>query len=1149
MKRGVIADSISAVRVENSLLPIDLLSRIVDGEGVPGLKPADYVLVGNETVRDAAGRAWAYLRPRWVAFRAELAKQPENAPDIAITRQHWLLLLFRELGFGNLAPATKGAFATEDGGHEFPVSHHWEHIPIHLLGWGLDLDKRHPGVSGATLKPQSMMQDCLNRTDSTLWGVLSNGRVLRLLRDSASLTGSAYVEFDVESIFEGELYADFVLLYLTVHQSRFAKLSQDENTGPADCWLEKWRLHAIDTGTRALNQLRDGVRDAIATLGSGFLQETANAGLRERIARGSASDGLTLADYHRSLLRTVYRLLFLFVAEDRDMLLDPDADLVAKERYRSYYSTARLRRVSRKRVGDSKGDLWRALMLVVEKLALEEGAEPLALPGLGGIFEPSPMDVLNELTLPNHALLKAFRELAWLRDKGGRPRAVDYEHLGAEELGSVYESLLEEVPRYDPASHAFWLERLSGNERKTTGSYYTPTSLIECLLDSTLDPLITQALNQLDPEAALLKLTVCDPSCGSGHFLVAAARRLARALAYVRTGDPEPLPSDVRHAMRDVVSHCIHGVDLNPLSAELAKVSLWLESLDPGQPLAFLDAQIKVGNSLLGSTPRLLAGGIPDEAFKALDGDNPKVIKSLKARNIKEKAGQSSLFETPGVQVANGVFAARLAEVVQAQPRNLIDVHTQAQKYRDFMRLPDLVKRREVADAWCASFVNHKLDAMTGITTATFEQLDMTPESVPATTRAEIARLSEQYRFFHWHLEFPHIFRVNDMDAEGVDSETGWAGGFSCVVGNPPWERVKLQDKEFFATEDEAIANAPNKAARDRMIKALLDTEPGRQLHARYVDAKRRAEGESRILRASGRYPLTGRGDVNTYAVFTETASIVIEPSGRFGLVLPTGIATDATTAPFFSDLVRRSALVSFLDFENEAFLLSRDVHHSVRFCLLSAGGKNVKVGVASFAFGTRHIEDLDARRFAMPPEEILLVNPNTGTLPVFRSRRDAEITLGIYRRLPVLIREGVPDGNPWALSFLRMFDMANDSDLFRMAESFADENASGAVSGRWDKSGDVYHKGRDRFLPLYEAKMMHHYDHRLGTYEGQTTAQSNMGTLPRVTADEHDEPAFTTQPRYWVSEKIMRTKLAQNGQSNGSWDGETSADLPMSGP
>jgi hypothetical protein len=155
-------------------------------------------------------------------------------------------------------------------------------------------------------------------------------------------------------------------------------------------------------------------------------------------------------------------------------------------------------------------------------------------------------------------------------------------------------------------------------------------------------------------------------------------------------------------------------------------------------------------------------------------------------------------------------------------------------------------------------------------------------------------------------------------------------------------------------------------------------------------------------------------------------------------------------------------------------------------------------------------MKDLPIRRFAMPPEEILLVNPNTGTTPLFRSRQDAEITIGIYRRIPVLRRDK-PEENPWGLSFMRMYDMANDSDLFHAGDELRAEG--------WTLTGNVFVRGSQRMLPLYEAKMIHFFDHRYGTYQGQTEAQANMGTLPRLTPTKHDDPAFVTQPRYWVAE------------------------------
>ena len=371
------------------------------------------------------------------------------------------------------------------------------------------------------------------------------------------------------------------------------------------------------------------------------------------------------------------------------------------------------------------------------------------------------------------------------------------------------------------------------------------------------------------------------------------------------------------------------------MAAELAKVSLWLEAMEPGKPLSFLDQNIRVGNSLLGVTPALLAEGLPDAAFTPIEGDDRKVAAALKKQNAAEREGQHDLFSQAGIPVTNAILAKRAGRdrpahcrtawktctsTSSARPRN--SPHRGTAASRSCSPTPGAPRsssprptrpapRRSPRRSW-SSFAR---DAGT---------LDL------AAAEDLVADLTRQYRFFHWHVEFPHIFRVGN-GARDIDPATGWAGGFSCVIGNPPWERVKLQEQEFFAVPQPEIANAPNAAARKKLIAALADSDSAadRALYEEFQAELRKAAGWSHLLRESGRYPLTGRGDINTYAVFAETARTVISATGRSGLVLPTGIATDATTAPFFGDLVRNGKLVSFLEFENEAFLLSRAVASS----------------------------------------------------------------------------------------------------------------------------------------------------------------------------------------------------------------------------
>jgi hypothetical protein len=621
-------------------------------------------------------------------------------------------------------------------------------------------------------------------------------------------------------LFEGEVFSDFVVLYLVCHQSRVEVRS--EETGPASCWLERWRAEAIASGTRALDSLRDGVTEALRTLGRGFLAHPANAELRARLADGRLSG----QDYYRAMLRLVYRLLFCFVAEDRQVLLAPDADPATVRRYDAYFSTARLRRLAARRHGSRHGDLWVALRLVFDALGGDDGCPQLGLPALGGaLFAPETLSLVGRSELANADLLAAVRSLSQIADRAsGTTRAVDYRNLGAEELGSVYESLLELAPQHDPATGQFTLAVLAGNERKTTGSYYTPSSLIDCLLDTALDPLLDEAEKADDPQVALLAFTVCDPACGSGHFLVAAARRIARRLAAVRTEDAEPPEERVREALREVVGRSIYGVDVNELAAELAKVSLWLEAVEPGKPLPFLDGHIKVGNSLLGTTPALLAKGIPDDAFKPLTGDDKPTTSALRRRNKgeREQAAQGQLFDPTAINVDTGALTRWAERVAAEDDTTIAALHRRVAAWRALEDSPELAHARLVADAWCAAFVWPKTpDAPPAVTQRVLMRLDEDPETVREAIRREVERLSASYGFFHWHLEFPEIFQVPDDPHEAEQPELGWSGGFSCLLSNPPWEQVQLDAREFFAVSHPEIARKPNVAARERAIEGL----------------------------------------------------------------------------------------------------------------------------------------------------------------------------------------------------------------------------------------------------------------------------------------------------------------------------------------
>lgn len=1133
-----------SVKIVGGLLPADLLGRVFAGDSqVPGTRPETYGLEHGESVRRQASRSWLYLLEVWQDFKRRIDGEGDelraaDARSARVTRERWLHILLRELGFHQVAT---GGFELD--GKSFPVSHRSGHVPVHLLGWVTDLDRKTPHVSARA--PQSMVQELLNRDDACLWAILSNGAALRLLRDSTALVGSSYVEFDLEAIFDGELFSDFVLLYLICHESRFAIQGND---GPASCYLEQWRGFAAEQGERALDQLRNGVKQAISILGTGFLSHPDNPQLRGRLDPSSAD--LKLDDFNRALLRLVYRLLFWFVAEDRGALLQPDPDGAgaglaarlrqARDRYATYFSSARLRQLARRHRGGRHGDLFEAAQLVFDALGTEGGVPELALAGIGGIFESRrddgrsmPLDEpLGGTRLSNEALLGAVRALSLVKPRGGGAlRRVDFGNLGAEELGSVYESLLELIPRYDDEQLAYTLETLAGNERKESGTYYTPTSLVECLLDSALDPLLDEACAHRTPAervSALLDITVCDPACGSGHFLVAAARRIAKRVAAEETGESEPPDTVVRAALRRVVGRCIYGVDINPMAAELAKVSLWLEALEPGKPLSYLDQNIRVGNSLLGVTPALLADGLPDAAFAPIEGDDRKVASALKKQNAGERQGQHDLFSQAGIPVTNAVLAKRADEIAQALPDSLEDLHIHQQRQaQELVASAERRIQKLLADAWCAAFVQPKnaVTRSTAITHAVLERFADTSGTLDSAAAEElVADLARQYRFFHWHVEFPHIFRVGN-GARETDPATGWAGGFSCVIGNPPWERVKLQEQEFFASRQPDIANAANAAARKKLIAALADSDSAaeRALSDEFHAERRKAAGWSHLLRESGRYPLTGRGDINTYAVFAETARTITGASGRFGIIVPTGIATDQTTSPFFRDIVQNRQLDSLLDFVTNPQLWTDVGNRRYRFSILVVAGSRSRIEHAEFATLTKHPSELPprGRRIRVPASDLLLVNPNTGTCPMFRTQRDAEIVIGIYKRVPVLWRDE-PEENPWGLSFMAMFHMANDSRLFRTREQLEQDG--------WTLTGNVFARDGQRMLPLYEAKLIHHFDHRLACYSKRPEGSQDT-ELPRLDPDEKNDSCRVPIPRYWVQKQEVDKRLL------GRWD------------
>jgi hypothetical protein len=1078
-------ETLTGIDIQGNLIAADLTPDLLTG-GIKGQSPEDFGLAKSDKLADEIATAWGIAKAHWIAFQRSLSKLSEDDPATSITREQWVAPLLRTLGYEPVYVAK----AEVVDGQTYAISHRTEpgenKPPIHIIGAGIKLEQRPPSGT-PRLSAHALVQEYLNRTEH-LWAIVTNGLRWRLLRDSSLMTRLAYVEFDLEQILAGESFAEFGLFYRLFHRSRLPEGMEDVD----ECLLEFYHQESLQQGGRVRDRLRDGVEEALKILGTGFLQHPDNEALRQKLRLSAGdSEGLTDTDYYRQLLRLIYRLLFLMVAESRNLLQsteDPDKVRI----YREYYSLERLRALAERLSWRREGfqDLWQGLRVTFRLFDENWRGGLLGLSPLNGVlFGSRSLLDIDECAIDNHDLVRALQHLS-LYEQKGQKRRVNYGALDVEELGSVYESLLDFHPQVvkREAAPSWEFQLVVGSERKTTGSYYTPPELVGQLIKSALEPVIEAKLQSVaisDQEQALLSLKICDPACGSGHFLLAAARRMGKELARIRSGEDQPGPESLRQAIRDVIQRCIYGVDLNPLAVDLCKVALWLEGLCHGVSLNFLDHRIKCGNSLVGVLDlECLKTGIPDEAYKAVMGDNTELSSRFKKRNKQEKQdledGQLALlFEVH--EQDRQKYAESSREIGDMRDNDPPTVRAKEERYKRSRHLVSWLRDSSACNLWTAAF----------FMPLTEENLELLPTSAALenllkgnwTTQKIVDaanQLAEKKRFFHWALEFSDVFDQ---------------GGFDCVLGNPPWERIKLQEKEFFAAVCPEIANATNKAARDKLIKELPRKKP--ELAKDFEEAKHDAEAQSKFMRTSLRFPLTAVGDINTYAVFAETARKLISKNGRAGIIVPTGIATDDTCKKFFGDLTQKQALASLYDFENREAIFS-SVHRSYKFSLLSMSGKPIKQGNFGFFLTQPRQVDDASRQFKLSPEDIALLNPNTLTCPVFRTSADAELTKKIYRQVPVLENERT-GLNPWGISFSRMLDMSNDSGLFR-TESSAD------------------------CLPLYEAKMLHQFDHRWATYTA-------TGDTRDMTDAEKQNPDCLPRPRYWVERTEVENRLA------GKWD------------
>lgn len=361
---------------------------------------------------------------------------------------------------------------------------------------------------------------------------------------------------------------------------------------------------------------------------------------------------------------------------------------------------------------------------------------------------------------------------------------------------------------------------------------------------------------------------------------------------------------------------------------------------------------------------------------------------------------------------------------------------------------------------------------------------------------------SADLRAFDWENQFPEVFGK------------GAPGGFDAVIGNPPWERVKLQEREFFALSAPEIATASNAAKRRKLIEGLKLKNP--ELYDRYLFAQQKADRVSDHARSSGRYPLTGKGDLNTYALFAELSMRLVAPEGRVGMLVPSGISTDKTNMEFFAELTDSKRLRCIYDFENKKKVFA-DVDGRFKFSILCFGGESHTTDEADFVFFAHDTDELsDPRRhIALSAADIALVNPNTKTCPIFRTRRDAELTKTIYRRIPILIRKDRKlETNEWKLKFYTMFHQTNDAELFT--------EPADLKTKKYTLDGNRFIKGKKVYLPVYEAKMVQAYDHRACDIIAADHNWVRQNQKNETTEAQYADLNHLPLPRSWVEHKIV---------------------------
>lgn len=766
----------SAINIQGNIVSSEILEK-VRTEDIRYQKAVDFGMNPTASVRDEINLAWSLANSNWNAFKSKRENLNDSESGTAETRRYWMLPLLQVLGY-----ELTSSNAELINGKTYAISHratNRDSFPIHIVGVNQSLDKRADS-GGARLSPHALVQEYLNNHEH-MYALVTNGRFMRVLRDATRLSRLSYLEFDLEQIMEEGLYVEFALLYRVLHASR---IPEKQDSG-AECFLEFYHQEALASGSRIRERLSLAVEKSIKELANGLLQNPKNEELREKVLNTQIS----AKEYYLHTLRLVYRVLFLLVIEERKLIYPEkrDEDLNRKRSiYYNFYSAQRLTKLAENLiyVDPRKTDLWQSLITTFALFEYEQYGKKLGISPLGaGIFAPDALGIVSHQLIDNETLLRVLRYLVTFENEQGQRVRVNYADLDVEEFGSVYEGLLEYDPEIIDNAGEPIFGFIKGDDRSSSGSHYTPEELVRPLIKHSLDYLIEDKLKEKDPENGLLSLTICDVACGSGHILLSAARRVGFELAKVRSKEDQPTPSVLRAAIRDVIRHCIYGVDYNPLAVELCKVALWLEAHTPGEPLNFLDHHIKCGNAIVGLAHKSeLERGIADEAFKTLSGDD-KTIASLYLKKNKAERKRGAPSGSPQQLTTEQQLLNTLEETTaeyktfshlpETTPE---EIERKTKAYKRFIDGKGFSFLKAMADTQVAQFFIPKTAANKDylMTDADYRLILTGYKGWQDRKVAKATAVAHEQRFFHWFVEFPEVFNHSN-------------GGFDCILGNPPF--------------------------------------------------------------------------------------------------------------------------------------------------------------------------------------------------------------------------------------------------------------------------------------------------------------------------------------------------------------------------